>query len=107
MNYVSFITNLCFDSIEDEIQTLNLTLNDQTSPTSLTGTSGISGFHSLTSSWRDRHRRNITKFRLTDIPCCKRVDSSIHKSKKPFLPPDFRHSNEILKLIKVKTKYFL
>jgi len=58
----------------------------------------------MTSSWRDRHRRNIIKFRLTDIPCCKRVDSSIHKSKKPFLPPDFRHSNEILKLIKDKQR---
>ncbi|CAF3485478.1 unnamed protein product [Adineta steineri] len=89
---------------EDELHTLNLQLNDQTSPTSLTGTSGISGLHSMTSSWRDRRRRNLVKFRLTDIPCCKRVDSSIHKSKKPFLPPDFRHSNEILKLIKDKQR---
>ncbi len=88
-------------SLDDELHTLNLTLNDQNSPSSLPNTSG---FHSMTSSWRDRHRRNIIKFRLTDIPCCKRVDSSIHKSKKPFLPPDFRHSNEILKLIKDKQR---
>ena len=88
-------------SADDELHTLNLTLNDQTSPTSLTSTGGFSALHSMTSSWRDRHRRNLIKFRLTDIPCCKRMDSSFHKSKKPFLPPDFRHSNEILKLIKV------
>ena len=91
-----------FSFTEDELHTLNLTLNDQTSPSSLTSTGGFSAFHSMTSSWRDRHRRNFVKFRLTDIPCCKRMDSSLHKSKKPFLPPDFRHSNEILKLIKVK-----
>ncbi|CAM4740330.1 unnamed protein product [Rotaria magnacalcarata] len=89
---------------EDELHTLNLTVNEQTSPSSLTATSGISGLQSMTSSWRDRHRRNIVKFRLTDIPCCKRVDPSIHQSKKPFLPPDFRNSNEILKLIKDKQR---
>lgn len=59
----------------------------------------------MSSSWRDRHRRNLIKFRLTDIPCCKRVDSSIHKSKKPCLAPEFRHSNEILKLIKVSSSF--
>lgn len=58
----------------------------------------------MTSSWRDRRRRNTIKFRLTDLPCCKRMDSSIHKSRKPFLPPDYRHSNEILKLIKDKQR---
>ena len=58
----------------------------------------------MTASWRDRRRRNTIKFRLTDLPCCKRMDSSIHKSRKPFLPPDFRHSNEILKLIKDKQR---
>ncbi|CAF2860546.1 unnamed protein product [Rotaria sp. Silwood2] len=89
---------------EDELHTLNISLNDQNSPSSLTGTSGVSGLHSMTASWRDRHRRNIVKFRLTDIPCCKRVDSSIHKAKKPFLPPNFRNSNEILKLIKDKQR---
>jgi hypothetical protein len=100
--------NLSFVNIllDDELNTINLTLNDQTSPSSLTSTGGISGLHSMTSSWGDRRRRNLIKFRLTDIPCCKRVDSSIHKSKKPFLPPDFRHSNEILKLIKVKDLSF-
>ena len=89
--------------IEDELHTLNLTLNDPTSsPSSTVISSGIvPAVNTFTSSWRDRHRRNAVKFRLTDIPCCKRVDSTIHKSKKPFLPPDFRHSNEILKLIKV------
>lgn len=87
--------------VEDELHTLNLTLNDQTSPNALSGTGNFSGLHSMTASWRDRHRRNLVKFRLTDIPCCKRMDSSLHKSKKPFLPPEFRHSNEILKLIKV------
>ena len=71
----------------------------------MTGTSGMSGFHSMNLPWRDRNRRNIIKFRLNDITCCKRVDSTIHKSKKPFLPPDFRHSNEILKLIKVTILY--
>ncbi|CAF0747680.1 unnamed protein product [Adineta ricciae] len=89
---------------DDELHTLNLSLNDQNSPAQLTNTGGISGLHSMTASWRDRRRRNLIKFRLTDIPCCKRVDSSIHKSKSPFLPPDFRHSNEILKLIKDKQR---
>jgi hypothetical protein len=93
----SFFRYIIF--IDDELHTLNLALTDQTSPASLSNTGG---FHSLTSSWRERHRRNIVKFRLTDIPCCKRVDSSIYKSKKPFLPPDFRHSNEILKFLKVR-----
>ena len=32
------------------------------------------------------------------------MDSSIYKSKKPFLPPDFRHSNEILKYLKDKQR---
>jgi hypothetical protein len=54
-------------------------------------------------SWHDRNRQNIIKFRLIDMHCCKRADSNTHKSKKPFLPPNFRHSNEILKLIKVST----
>lgn len=90
-------------SIDDELHTLNLTLNNQNSPSSITSAGGLSALHSMTASWRDRRRRrNLVKFRFTDIPCCKRVDSSMHKSKKPFLPPDFRHSNEILKLIKVE-----
>ena len=90
-------------STEDELHTLNLTLNDPTSSPSSTviGTGVVPAVNTITSSWRDRHRRNAVKFRLTDIPCCKRVDSTIHKSRKPFLPPDFCHSNEILKLIKV------
>ncbi|CAF3718220.1 unnamed protein product [Adineta steineri] len=84
---------------EDELQALNIALNDRTS---------AAGTHNslptISRSWRYRHRYNLVKFRLADISCCKHVDSNIHKSKKPFLPPNFRHSNEILKLIKDKQR---
>ncbi len=63
------------------------------------------GLHTISPSWRDRHRHDLVKFRLMDMSCCKRVDLNTHKSKKPFLPPNFRHSNEILKLIKVSYSY--
>lgn len=81
---------------EDELRTLNITLNDQASPT---GTNN--SLQTISTSWRDRQRHNIVKFRLAEISCCKHIDANTHKSTKPFLPPNFRHSNEILKLIKV------
>jgi hypothetical protein len=49
----------------------------------------------------------MVKFHLANISCCKRVDLNTHKSKKPFLPPNFRHSNEIFKLIKVRFFLFI
>ena len=79
-------------STEDELHTLSLTLNDHT-----TSTGPI-----IQAPWRDRHRHDIVKFHLSNISCCKRADSNTHKSKKPCLPPNFRHSNEIFKLIKVR-----
>jgi hypothetical protein len=56
----------------------------------------------ISTPWRDRHRNDIVKFHLSNISCCKNVDSNTHKSKKPCLAPNFRHSNEIYKLIKVR-----
>lgn len=70
---------------------MNLTLNDHTVPI-------------LSSSWRERHRNEISKFPISTISCCKSVDSTVNQSKKPFLPPNFRHSNEIFKLIKDKQR---
>ena len=83
-----------FFSLEDELHSLDLSLNDQTSPSN----------NIISPSRRDRHRNDIVKFHLSNMSCCKRIDSNTHKSKKPFLPPNFRHSNEILKLIKDKQR---
>ncbi|UJR13521.1 hypothetical protein I4U23_000535 [Adineta vaga] len=84
---------------EDELQTLNIVLNNSSA-----GTNNRNSSHTIRPSWRHRHRRNLGKFRFVDIACCKDADSNTHKSKRPFLPPDFRHSNEILKLIKDKQR---
>ncbi len=86
MTYTKFLF------VEDELHTLSITLNDHASQTSTM----------ISAPWRDRHRHDIVKFHLANISCCKHVDSNTHKSKKPFLPPNFCHSNEIFKLIKVR-----
>lgn len=75
--------------LEDELHTLNITINNQTF-----------------SRGHDLHRHNIMNFFLADISCCKRIDSNPHKSKTPFLPPSFRHSTQIWKLIKVTFSLF-
>jgi hypothetical protein len=92
----SFLLYAFFVASEDQLQTINITLNDRTSSA---GTN--IGLQTISPSWCDRHRNNIVKFRLADISCCRHVDSNTHKSTKPFLPSNLRHSNEILKLIKV------
>ena len=70
-----------FSFSEDKMHRLHLTLNEPT----------------IFSS-SDRTRWN---FPLSTIICCQQLDSTTHRAKKPFLPPNLRHSNEIFKLIKV------
>ena len=86
---LTFPITIDFPCLEDELHTLTITLNDQTS--------------SISTPWRDRNRNDIVKFHFSNISCCKRADSTTHKSKKPCLAPNFRHSNEIYKLIKVRS----
>lgn len=81
-----------FSSLDDELHALSITLNDQTSPNG----------SMISTPWRDRQRHEMAKFHLSDISCCRRVDANTHKSKIPYLPPNFRHSNEVYKLIKVR-----
>ena len=85
---------------EDKLDTLRVTMNDSISRTS---TAATSGFNSTTPSRHEPYRRSMMKFRLADVSCCKRVQYNAHQSGKPFLPSNYRHSNEILKLIKVSS----
>ncbi|CAF1176350.1 unnamed protein product, partial [Adineta ricciae] len=89
-----------FDLVEeDELHTLSLVLNNSTSHTGSRNNS-----QTIKPSWRHRHRHRMGKFRFVDVSCCKDADSNTHKSKKPFLPSNYRHSNEIVKLIKDKQR---
>lgn len=90
--------NLVEFHLDDELHTLSITLNDRTT-----------GNGSITSpTWRDRHRRGMSQFYFSALTCCQRADANAHKSKSPCLPPNFRHSKEIYKLIKVnQTNIFL
>ena len=65
-------------SAEDKVHRLHFALNNESN----------SGVTSLLRSF-------------SAIVCCKQLDSSNPRAKKPFLPPNLRHSNEICKLIKV------
>ncbi|CAF4978644.1 unnamed protein product, partial [Rotaria sp. Silwood1] len=84
---------------EDDFHRLNIRLNDERS-----STVNSLGFDNKSSSLTQRNISNIIHIRLSDIYCCKPVDYNCHKSKKPYLPPNFRHSNDISKLIKDKQR---
>ncbi|CAF3526547.1 unnamed protein product [Rotaria sp. Silwood2] len=86
---------------EDDYHRLNIRLNDERS-----STINSLGLDNKSSSLSQRNISNLIHIRLSDIYCCKRVDYNFHKSKKPYLPPNFRHSNDISKLIKVSFYYF-
>ena len=68
---------------------------------SLTGPTGTSTINSFMISSQDSQRIHLLNLNLSDLSCCKKVDSTLNKTKKPFIPPNYRHSNEIFKLIKV------
>ena len=80
--------------LDDELHTLSITLNDRT-----TANGSI-----ISTPWRDRHRHDMSRFYFSTFTCCQRADANAHKSKTPCLPPNFRHSKEIYKLIKVNLR---
>lgn len=68
---------------------------------SLSGSVATNSLTGVSTSLNEQERHPLLKVRLSSLSCCKQVESSTHKLKKPFLPPNYRHSHEILKLIKV------